>query len=127
MSTPPKTTKVLNELLKWLAPPPFNSPENCNALGEELTADHQRCTPSKMTALCARIPLTRGYSCAGGDLKSFNTSQPAYQQREFCQMNRGAGGYVRPDPVHAAKPAHRSASKAQHRMVLAYVPMSRRE
>jgi len=95
MTALPKTTKILNEIENnWLTIW-FNSPENRNALSEDLTADFINTLEAVRDDRSVRGITIRGKGgifCAGGDLKSFNTSQSGGASKEsFIKMNRGAG------------------------------------
>lgn len=95
MITLPSTTKILNELNKGWLTIWFNSPDNRNALSTELTTDLIATLNAIKDDRSIRGITIRGKGgifCAGGDLKSFNTSQSGgASKKSFAAMNRGAG------------------------------------
>jgi len=95
MAKLPKTTKIINELdTGWLTIW-FNSPENRNALSEELTQDFIATLEAAKDDRAIRGISIRGkggFFCAGGDLKSFNLGQSGgANKKSFYDMNRNAG------------------------------------
>jgi len=95
MTTLPQTTKIINELENGWLTIWFNSPENRNALSEDLTADFIATLKAVKDDRSVRGITIRGKGgtfCAGGDLKSFSAGQSGGNPREhFKTMNRGAG------------------------------------
>jgi len=95
MTILPDTTKILNKLDNGWLTIWFNSPENRNALSEELTSDLTKTLQAVKDDHSIRGITIRGKNgifCAGGDLKSFNASQSGGASKDdFFQMNRKAG------------------------------------
>lgn len=95
MTQLPETTKIINELENGWLTIWFNSPENRNALSEELTADFIATLAAVKDDRSVRGITIRGKGgifCAGGDLKSFSAGQSGGAAREYFRaMNRGAG------------------------------------
>lgn len=91
----PETTKILNDVENGWLTIWFNSPENRNALSEELTSDFIATLNAVKKNRAIRGITLRGKGgvfCAGGDLKAFNTSQSGgASQESFRALNRGAG------------------------------------
>jgi len=91
----PETTKILNEIDNGWLTIWFNSPENRNALSEELTRDFIATLEAVKDDRSIRGITIRGKGgifCAGGDLKSFNTGQSGgVTKKAFYDMNRKAG------------------------------------
>lgn len=95
MTNLPETTKIINELSDGWLTIWFNSPENRNALSEELTADFTKTLEAVKDDRSIRGITLRGKGgifCAGGDLKSFYAGQSGGAAKDsFAKMNRGAG------------------------------------
>ena len=90
----PETTKIINELENGWLTIWFNSPENRNALSEELTDDFIRTLEAVRSDSSIRGITIRGkggFFCAGGDLKSFSAGQSGGGKDMFVTMNRKAG------------------------------------
>ena len=95
MTTLPKTTKIENEIKNGWLTIWFNSPENRNALSEELTADLIGTLQAVKDDRSIRGITMQGRGeifCAGGDLKSFSASQTGGATKDtFYKMNYKAG------------------------------------
>ncbi len=95
MTDLPTTTKLINEIDNGWLTIWFNSPENRNALGNVLTAEFTATLGAIKNDRSIRGITLRGKGgvfCAGGDLKSFNSSQSGGADADmFFEMNRKAG------------------------------------
>lgn len=92
MAKLPKTTKIENELKDGWLTIWFNSPENRNALGDELAGDFTNTLKAVRNDRSVRGITMRGRHsvfCAGGDLKGFKALQDTGAAREvFYKMSR---------------------------------------
>ena len=95
MTNLPNTEKLINELEDGWLTIWFNSPENRNALSEQLTQELIQTLYAVKDDRSVRGITLRGKNgifCAGGDLKSFSASQGGGATHEaMASMNRGAG------------------------------------
>lgn len=99
MTNLPTTTKIINTLDNGWLTIAFNSPENKNALGAELTADLISTLHAVRDDRSVRGITLRGHGgvfCAGGDLKSFAATQASDQSDDekfaaMAQMNYEGG------------------------------------
>jgi len=95
MTNLPETRKIINEIDNGWLTIWFNSPENRNALSEDLTADlinTLKAVKNDRSIRGITLQGKGGIFCAGGDLKSFSAGQQGSADKDsFYTMNRKAG------------------------------------